>query len=1069
MHGYYRFPTINKDTIVFVCEDDLWTVPVQGGIARRLTSNLGEVSRPLLSPDGRLVAFTGREEGNAEVYVMPAIGGVARRITFLGADSLVVGWDKSGARVLFSSNAGSPFFRFLHIYSVAVTKDEPRLVPVGPASEISYGPGKGVVIGRNVSDPARWKRYRGGRVGDIWIDVKGDRQFRRLLQLKSNLANAMWIGGRIYFVSDHEGIGNIYSCTPAGKDIKRHTDHADYYVRNATTDGNRIVYHAGADIYCLDPHKGRSRMIRIRHESPRVQLHRKFVDASTYLEDYAVHPEGKAVALSARGKTFSLDNWIGPVHQHGNKAGVRYRLGRWLHDRRIVLVADENGTDTLQVHAGDNSRPPRVLRGLDIGRVAELEPNPKKDMVALTNHRFEIMLVNLKSGSCRIVDKSKYARIADIAWSADGQWFAYSCWTSERTSGIKIASIEDRTVRSVTVPVRQDFSPSFDPDGRFLFFLSNREFNPVYDTIQFDLGFPNNIKAYLVTLRKDVCPPLRYSQIMPPALEMPRRDAETAKPARRIDIDFAGIETRVVALPLPAARYDRLRAIKDKVLYSACPVEGSIDSWDDDSATRDRNTLAYYDFKDQKCVPITSGITNFAVSQDGEAVVYRSRNRLRVVKPVERVEEKLDREGVGPKSGWIDLGRVRVMVVPHDEWHQMYQDAWRLQRDHFWTRNMSGIDWVGVYKKYYPLLERVGSRSEFSDLIWEMQGELGTSHAYEWGGDYRPEPHYRMGFLGAELEYSKRRDAYRIKRILKGDPWNERATSPLLHPGLMLREGDLITAVEGVKVGRNQSPQELLVNRAGAEIALTVTSPARSRSRIVTVKTLRDESALRYREWVEQNRAIVHEKSGGTMGYVHIPDMGPWGYAEFHRYFLAEIEFSGLIVDVRYNRGGHVSQLLLGKLARKRVAYTIQRWGQPEPYPRESVMGPIVCVTNEHAGSDGDIFSHCFKLYKLGPLVGKRTWGGVIGIRPRYGLADGGLTTQPEYSFWFMDVGWGVENYGTDPDIDVDYRPQDYLRGFDPQLNRALEECRRLMRKLKPRLPVFGGKPTLKAPRRLPK
>jgi tricorn protease len=394
----------------------------------------------------------------------------------------------------------------------------------------------------------------------------------------------------------------------------------------------------------------------------------------------------------------------------------------------------------------------------------------------------------------------------------------------------------------------------------------------------------------------------------------------------------------------------------------------------------------------------------------------------------------------------------------------MFREAWRLQRDQFWTPDMSKVDWGAVHDRYLPLVDRVGSRAEFSDLMWEMQGELGTSHCYELGGDYRPEPAYQTGYLGADFEYDEQNGGWRVTKIIQGDSWGEKANSPLNRPGVNLREGDRLIAINGQPLDRDFPPTAVLVNLVGSEVTLTVAGEGEQTPRVVTVKTLSNEMPARYREWVEDNRRYVHEATNGRVGYVHIPDMGARGYAEFHRSYLAEVDRVGLIVDLRFNDGGHVSSLLLEKLARRRIGYDKKRWGEPEPYPLESVMGPIVALTNELAGSDGDIFSHGFKLMKLGPLVGKRTWGGVIGIWPRQALVDGTFTTQPEYSFWFEDVGWGVENYGTDPDIEIDNTPQDYARGIDAQLDRSIQEALRLLEENPPKMPDFSRRPSRALP-----
>jgi tricorn protease len=1039
--GYYRFPTIHGDHIVFVSEDDLWSVPATGGmarhapsVARRLTSGLGLATHPALSPDGAWLAFSGRDEGSPEVYLMPAQGGEAQRLTFLGSDSTVIGW--RGDRIVFTTNAGQPFGRPPHLATISRHGGSVEHLPIGPAQFISYGPTGGCVIGRNAPDPARWKRYRGGTAGDLWIDPTGKGNFRRLITLKGNPSRPMWIGNRIFFLCDHEGTGNLYSCTPTGKDLRRHTHHEDFYVRHPSTDGHRIVYHAGADLFVWD---GESRPVHVDYHGPRPQRQRKFISADRYLETVAPHPQGHRLALAARGRVFSFGNWEGPVTQHGED--IRRRLPRWLPDgKRLVLVSDAGGEETLVV--GDAAFP-----GLDLGRVVDLRVAPKTDVVALTNHRNELLLVNLKSRQIRVLDKSAWANVAGFDWSPDGRWIAYSFALSQHTSQIRICEVATGKTHPVTKPVLQDVAPTFSPCGKFLYFLSYREFDPVYDNLHFDLSFPRGVKPYLVTLQADTPSPFV------PVAKAPEEKKDPKEKPVKVPIDFAGIENRILAFPVPEGRYQQIAGIAGKALFTSVPPEGALagDVWPPADELPAKATLEAYDFETHKTDTVLTGISHFALSADRKTLVVRVGNKLRVLKAGEKPDEAAAKEGPGKKSGWVDLSRVKVPVWPGDEWRQMFREAWRLQRDQFWTPDMSRVDWQAVHDRYLPLVDRVATRAEFSDLMWEMQGELGTSHAYEFGGDYRRPPRYDVGLLGVDLA------GWRIQRIVRGDPWNESACSPLAAPGLNIREGDVITAINGKPV-----TPDALVNLAGAEISLTIGK------RTVTVKTLASETPLRYREWVEQNRQTVHDQTQGRAGYVHIPDMGPHGFAEFHRYFLAEIDREGLIVDVRHNGGGHVSELLLEKLARRRLAYCQSRWFNIQPYPSDSVFGPLVALTNEHAGSDGDIFSHGFKLLKLGPLIGKRTWGGVIGIWPRHSLVDGGLTTQPEFSFWFKDVGWNVENYGTEPDIEVEYRPQDYAAGKDPQLARALVEIRRQLKTNPPQRPDLGNRPQLNAPRLTP-
>jgi tricorn protease len=1098
-HGYYRWPTIHDDTVVFVCEDDLWSVAASGGVARRLTANPGSVQSPALSPDGTLLAFVGRDEGPGEVFVMLAVGGEARRLTFLGETMRVCGWSRDGRDILFASSAHSPFSRSPLLYAVAADGGEPRLLPTGPAVHVSYGPNGGVVIGRNESDPARWKRYRGGRTGDVWIDPEGSGEWRRLISLPGNIAIPLWVGDRIYFVSDHEGVGNLYSCLPTGEDLQRHTWHREYYARFPSTDGRRIVYHAGADLYLFDPATNGSRKIEIELHSPRTQRKRRFVDPARFLQGVALHPEGHSLVAVVRGKPFTFGNWEGAVLQHGDPGAVRYRLADWLPDgRRIVVVSDAAGEEMLEVHPvtlGNGQVAPRTdvadvqpgtgsstllfeepvrLDGLDIGRPLTLAVSPKAPLVAIANNRNELLLVDLNDRSMRLLDRSRYASMPGIAWSPDGRWLAYGFWETEQTSVIKLCEIATGTITPVTRPVLVDRSPAFDPEGKYLYFISYRDLDPVRDDIHFDLGFPRGARPFLVTLRADLRSPfvpgphpLERPTAKPAPGEAPSGQEEATAPKeasseKSVVIDLEGIADRIVAFPVPVGRYGQIAGIPGKALFTVFPIEGMLSQAHmSGSASASRGRLDVYDFETLSSDTLIDGVARFALSRDAKTLLYRSGNRVRVVRAGEKPKDNSPEPG--RKSGWIDLARIKLLVSPPAEWRQMYREAWRLQRDHFWTPDMSGVNWLAVYQRYLPLLDRVATRGEFSDLLWEMQGELGTSHAYEYGGDYRPEPRYSPGRLGADLRYDAETDSYVVERVIRGDVWDERASSPLAQPGINIVPGDRLIAVGGHRVGRNVSPHELLINQAGSDVLLTFMKMDGT-LRSVTVKALYDESRARYREWVERNRQIVHDATQGRVGYLHIPDMQAHGYAEFHRGFLAGVVYEGLIVDLRYNTGGFVSPLIVEKLARKRLGYGVSRWSEPEPYPPESVMGPMVAITNEAAGSDGDIISHVFKMMKLGPLIGKRTWGGVIGIYPRDTLIDGGVTTQPEFSFWSAEAGWQLENRGVEPDIEVEMRPQDYVAGVDPQLERAIAEVLRLMQDHAPKLPDFGERPRLPLP-----
>ncbi|HRW06553.1 MAG TPA: S41 family peptidase [Caldilineaceae bacterium] len=1233
--GYYRYPTIHQNTIVFVSEDDLWTVPTAGGVARRLTSNLGAVTFPHLSPDGKWLAFVGREEGYGEVYVMAAEGGAARRLTYLSSSCRIVGWSPDGRDIIFCSNYGQVIGSEFGLFRIAHDSTTAAVVPIdcGPARSISYGPEGRAVLGRNTQDSSRWKRYRGGTTGHLWIDRTGDGNYERFLdQIAGNIASAMWITlpvanagaapeqtgesantpetsvlrTRIFFVNDHEGIGNLYSCDLAGEDIRRHTDHGDYYVRSATTDGEKIVYHVGADLYVYDIAQDRETKVAVTYHSPRVQRRRRFVDAARFLDSARLHPKGKAMAITTRGKAFAFYNHEGPVLQVGEREGVRYRLPEWTKDgNQLILVSDVSGEEVIEIYPEDPQDAPRRLEGLDVGRIVMLKLSPVANLLALANHRNELLIVDLENGAVTFVDRSPHRLIAGFDWSPDGHWLAYGYAATAKTTAIRLYQVPDPkqsgippregTTHTITEPILRDVGPAFDPDGKYLYFLSYREFNPVYDNLHFELGFPWGMRPYLITLQADLPNPFiplpgiddeaeeedadgagsdeheddheegddvddalagdggNGDENDGPADEEAFRTAgtvartllntvqqashqfathavnrtegggngghdpsgatagassspddvaaeaqgahdadekrdsmEKSEEAKGLQIDLEGIAQRILPFPVPDGRYGQIAGISGKAIFTMLPVEGALD---DDLAPENEadeaGTLRCYTFADFKTETLADNVNWFQLSRDRKKLLYAWRRRLRVLAAGEKPQTD---SGPSRRTGWIDLFRVKVSVEPQREWEQMFREAWRLQRDHFWSEDMSEVDWHQVYERYYPLIQRVSTRSEFSDLMWEMQGELGTSHAYEYGGDYRIPPHFSQGFLGTTFTWDQDAGGYRIGPLIEGDPWDRNSTSPLTAPGVDIKAGDVLWAINGQRLDETTPPAQLLINQAGQDVLLTLlprptdqsgsgqngaagaastaatettdvvpflpksireraapdeqeTAPAKKiRLRSVMVRTIDSEEKAYYRAWVNRNRRQVHEATGGRVGYVHIPDMGASGYAEFHRSYLAEVDRDALIVDVRYNGGGHVSQLILEKLARRRLGYDFSRWGGLDPYPADSVAGPIVALTNEHAGSDGDIFCHSFKMMKLGLVIGKRTWGGVVGISPRHALVDGTVTTQPEFSFWFADVGWSIENYGAEPDIDVDIRPQDYRAGADPQLARAIAE-----------------------------
>lgn len=1146
--GYYQRPTIHGDRIVFMFEDDLWLreLATSSSHAYRLTANPGRASDPQLSPDGSQLAYTSLDEGSPEVYVTGIEAMDPQRLTYLGDDTRCVGWSRSGDDILFTTPAGAPFDRVYQLAAVKATGGPCRSLKLGPAAHLSYAPIRGQVLGRHTWDPARWKRYRGGTAGQLWIDTEETGHFTPLIQLDGNLTRPLWVGTRIYFGSDHEGVCNMYSCTPEGRDLQRHTDHDTFYIRYPNTDGKRLVYQCGGDIYLLEPGKDAPEKIDITVHTPRPKLARKFVSPSRFLESYTLSPTGSHTACGVRGKPFTFAHWEGPVDQLGERDGIRYRLLRW-GPQGIICICDISGEEEVGLFDQGESKDYRSLtHGHDIGRVLDIGVSPCGEKLWLTNHRHELFVLSFPKAQTSddlkkvrkstkaaptlaaskkskplkhelspptpvliLVTTDSYRRIESASWSPDGQWLAYPQAINRQDSQIMLWGWDERQAYPVTSEPFYDWAPDFDPDGRYLYFLSCRDFDPVRDNVFFEYSFPKGARPYLITLQKEQPdpfvdrprPPGEDAQPLPSPyieeegtssakapeasesvaskkkgqgsikadLSSQNKDLKTTdKPSedtksqelKKIRVDLDGIERRIRVFPVDEGRYFGVMGLKGKVLLGLTPVQPSLRlATTDDEAPS--GTLGFYDLKKLEANFPLRGVSSFDVSLDRSTIIYRSGSSLRALKAANLSQVTSERT-VGRTHGWIDLARLKVSVKPLPEWNQMLKEAWRLMRDNFWDPAMSKVDWAEILKRYQPLLDRLSTRREFSDLLWEFQGELGTSHAYEYGGDYSLGPQYSQGKLAATLRWIDEDQAYVITEIADGDAWSETTTSPLALLERPLKPGDLITAVGGHRLTQTDPPEKFLVNQAEQRITLTILrkashSPikepekAKGKSKKhkkilappikeeeVVVRTLRRETPIRYRAWVEANRRVTHERSGGKLGYIHIPNMSATGYAEFHRGYYSEVERDGLIIDVRYNGGGNVSALLLEKLARRRLGFDVQRWGKPIPYPQESPAGPLIALTNEQAGSDGDIFSHCFKLMGLGPLLGKRTWGGTIGIWPRHNLVDNTVTTQPEFAFWFNDVGWGVENYGTDPDEEVEIRPQDWHEGVDTQLERAI-------------------------------
>lgn len=1045
----------------------------KGGTATRLTSSVGAALAPVASPDGCWVAYLGRDEGSEDIWVMPSEGGLTKRLTYTGSGSLAqpIAWTADSKAVIGWSSQGG-FHRYqTRLWTYPLDGSPATLLPTGNgATEISYAPnGKANVIGRNTGrgperEAAWWKRYRGGTAGVLWIDVEGSGQYRPFASdLKGNLSDAHWVGDRIFFLSDHEGINNVYSKTPQDGDLRRHTTSREFYLRHMASDGKCLSYMSAGELFVLDPSEAKERKIDVKLPSARTQLQRKFVSAKQWLESADLHPKSHQLLVVARGKMATLGNWDGAVVQQGSAQGVRYRAATWLSDgKRFAAVSDMSLEERLELRDAETTLLLREFRDFDCGIVREIRANPRDARIAFTNHRAELWVADLDSSKYELVERGPMLYgIRGFDWSPCGKLLAYALHEHASSSRIKIW--DGSQARSVTDGSFTDVSPSFDPEGRYLSFLSQRHFNPVYDSSYFELSFPANVTPFMVVLAKDTPSPFTpSSKPVVEAKESEKEDRKDASETKALEtkIDWEGLADRVLSFPLAsvAHNYVVLESVKGGVALLKMPIEGSKDDIWLAEEEEGRGEVEFWDYRERKADTILHKVSSLSRGQDGQSLLVTNGKRLRLG-TVKTLKDASKEEGFSSKSGKVDLKRVHFEVDPRSEWKQMFREAWRLQRDYFWDEKMCGIDWQRMHDRYAPVVERVGARSEISDLIWELHGELGTSHAYEMMGDYRRPPRYAQGHLGADITWNEAAQGWRIDKILRGDTWDPKTSSPLLRPGSNVAVGDVLRSISGIKLSRTVSPDQVLVNRPSEEVLLEILSQGKGNPLRVPVCTIPNEYPLRYREWVENNRRYVHEASDGKVGYLHIPNMVGPGFSEFHRAWANEVYKGALLVDVRYNGGGHVSELLLEKLARKRIGWGLPRHGIPDPYPAYTVGGPMLALTNEYAGSDGDIFSHGFKLMKLGLLVGKRTWGGVVGIFPQRPLVDGTWTSQPQFATWFQDVQWGVENYGTDPDVVVENRPQDDFKGEDVQLKTSVKMLLEILAKTPSSKPDFVERP----------
>jgi tricorn protease len=1078
--AYVRYPDIHGNRVVFCAEADIWTTTLDGGGVLRLTTHPGTEYFPAFSPDGAQIAFTGEYDGNRDVYVIPSQGGEPRRITWHPAADEVLSWTPDGKRILFRSRRDDPHGSW-EIFQVPAAGGDAEVLPLGWAARIDIDPQSGRwAFNRQSLETRTWKRYRGGEAPAIWVGDPKLANYAQVTHFDGNNTFPMWHAGRIYFLSDQGGTSNIWSIQPDGSDRRRHTDFGEWDARwPAMGPDGRIVFTLAADVQVYDPSTDQVRKIAIDLPTDSTLTRQRYPDPERTLSDFDLSPDGERLAVVTRGEVFSVPVKEGVTLPVTRGSAARERRASFDGEgKRLVYISDASGEEDIRIADAWGRGEATIVRGPGkSGWLFQPVLSPDGKWIAFADQTQTLYVMAAAGGEPRKVDHSEQREIRDYAWSPDGRWLAYTKALRTEYNSIYIYDTRGQEVHELTGPYTDDYGPSWDPEGRYLYFMSDRSTNPVLGDRDFQNVELKSTVPFMVLLRKDVENPLADLAGKPPTgddsdskdgsqgdkgakkREAGKSDEDDAagkddkkdkddKP-KPIEIDFDGLSDRIVQLPVPRGRYFGLGGTPKGVLYVSAPIKGMAEQpgifEDDDGPDA---TMHLFDLESKKSKVFVDRVSGYALAQGGKKVaVMKERGEIFVVgtdaPPTDLSEDK------------VDLGGIVIELDPREEWAQIYQEGWRHMRDFYWDPGMGGVDWNKIRDQYATLLPRLSTRDDLRDLMGEVIGELSTSHTYVFGGDPgRAVVQVSTGLLGADL--TREGEFYKISKIYHGDP-ADNAPSPLLAPGVGLSEGDYILAVNNMPFSPDRPFCASLEARGGMEVVLTVNDkPSRQGARDVVVETLSSEERLRYVDWVRRNREYVAEKTNGVAGYIHLPDMWRDGLIEFNTWFYPQLDRHAMVVDVRWNGGGAVSQMIVERLRRSVISFDRSRGGGVTSYPYRTLNGPFVVLTNEFAGSDGDIFPKAVQLEGLAPVIGMRSWGGVVGIRGDKPLVDGGVLTQPEFAWWDPQQGWELENTGVVPDIEVQNLPQQVAEGVDAQLDRAIEEVMKLYREKPPLEAEFG-------------
>jgi tricorn protease len=1084
-----RFPDIRADRVVFTYAGDLWTAPATGGNAIHLTSHPGVELFGKFSPDGKWIAFTGQYDGDEQIYVVPTSGGEPRQLTFYpargplaprwGWDNQVFGWSNDGKRIYFRSLRDSWTLPIARLYSVSIDGGPAEALPMPTAGSGDYSPsGTEMVYSPQSRDFRSEKRYGGGQANQLYIFDLKNNSAKRITEGPRATRDAMWLGDTIFFNSDRDGHFNLYAYTVSNGRTSKVTNNQPWDVRWPSSDNeNQIVYELDGELQVLDARTRKSTPISINVPDEGNARRPSRVAAGNLIESVGLSPKGERALFVARGDVFTAPIEKGPTRNLTDSSGAHDKWASWSPDgSQIAFISDKSGEEELYVIAQDGSKPAEQLtRG---GSAMRYQPEwaPDGKRIAFGDKDGKLYVLTLADRKVMEIADSPRNQIRDYTWSPRGNFLAFTMANSNPFTSVHIWSATDGQVRRVTDESFNSYNPAWDPQGNYLYYLSDHEFAPQLSNIEFNYATNRPTYIYALALRKDVKHPfppesdevtvakgLEDGLKPPPTSPSPSpsdKPAETPspspaapaeakpevapKPPATMTIDFDRLGERIARVPVGADNYFGLTAKTGHLLY----VVGGAGYYGRQS---DRNpSLRIYSLKDRKETTLVDDMRGYTLSADGSKVLVAQGPGWNLY----------DATPVGERSRKaVSTAGLYVDRVPMEEWNQIFNEVWRRYRDWFYVSNMHGYDWVALREQYKPLLKYVAHRSDLNYVISEMISELVVQHAYIEGGDFQIPPRPRYGLPGAQFELDKQAGRYRITKIFNGDNAEDLYRSPLTEVGVNVSVGDYVLAIDGEELKATDDPYRLLRNKADNPVQLTVNkTPSMQGARTVSYRPIPDEQNLRYLDWVEGNREKVSKATGGRVGYLHVPDMGAAGIREFIKWYYPQLRKEGLIVDVRANGGGNVSRMLIERLRRKLLGVNYSRTSdEGTTYPDAVFLGPMVALLDENSASDGDIFPSMFREAGLGPLIGKRSWGGVVGITNRGQLIDGGAVSVPEFGLANKNGEWIIEGYGVDPDIEVDNDPQSVIAGKDPQLERAIAEVMtRLKRpvKLPPRPPA---------------